>query len=76
MLLNEFLKEPKAFLEQQHRVQEQDCKIQEQATTIAELKKEMEIVVAHSKEQDSKIQKVSTQIEMNRASPRVANKSQ
>jgi len=51
MLLNEFLKE--------HR------KVQEQETTIAQLKKEMEAVVAHLQEQDSKIQKVSDQIQTN-----------
>jgi hypothetical protein len=55
MLLNEFLKA--------HR------KIQEQEATISELKKETEALVAHSKEQDSKIQKVSDQIEVSKAGP-------
>jgi len=55
MLLNEFLKA--------HR------KIQEQETTITELRKEMGALVAHSKEQDSKIQKVSDQIEISKAKP-------
>jgi septal ring factor EnvC (AmiA/AmiB activator) len=67
MLLNEFLKE--------HReVEEQDCKIQQQEATIAqqrkdfeatitELKKEVGTVVAHLKEQDSKLQRVSDQVE-------------
>jgi hypothetical protein len=57
MLLNEFLKA--------HR------KIQEQEATISELKKETEALVAHSKEQDSKIQKVSDQIEVSKAGPEV-----
>src|SRR6266498_2565426 len=57
MLLNEFLKE--------HR------KVQEQETMIAQLKKEVEALVAHAKAQDSKIQKVSDQIEMSRAGSRV-----
>jgi hypothetical protein len=57
MLLNEFLKA--------HR------KIQEQEATITQLKKEMEAVVAHAKEQDSRIQKVSDQIEINKARPGV-----
>ncbi len=56
MLLNEFLKE--------HR------KVQEQQATISELKKEIETVVAHSKEQDTKIQRVSAQIELNRPAAR------
>ena len=57
MLLNEFLKA--------HR------KIQEQEATMTQLRKEMETVVAHAKEQDSKIQKVSDQIEINKARPAV-----
>jgi predicted RNA methylase len=57
MLLNEFLKA--------HR------KIQEQEATITQLRKEMETVVAHAKEQDSRIQKVSDQIETNKATPGV-----
>jgi Chaperone of endosialidase len=57
MLLNEFLKA--------HR------KIQEQEATITQLKKEMEAVVAHAEEQDSRIQKVSDQIGINKARPRV-----
>ncbi|PYL69442.1 MAG: hypothetical protein DMF28_03305 [Verrucomicrobia bacterium] len=64
MLLNEFLKEHR-------KVEEQDCRIQEQETTIAALKKQMETVVAHAKEQDSQIQKVSAQIELNKAAPQV-----
>jgi hypothetical protein len=64
MLLNEFLKEHR-------KVEEQDCRIQEQETTIAVLKKEMEAVVAHAKEQDSKIQNVSAQIEMSKPAERV-----
>jgi hypothetical protein len=63
MLLNEFLKEHETLLEQQRKVQEQDRKIQEQGTTIAELKKELETVVSHTKEQDARIQRVSDQVE-------------
>ena len=63
MLLNEFLKA--------HR------KIQEQEATITELRKGVEALVAHSKEQDSKIQNVSDQIEINKAAPSVVrNNSQ
>ncbi len=57
MLLNEFLKEHR-------KMQEQDRKIQEQQTTIAQLKKEVETVVAHAKEQDSQIRRVSEQSEV------------
>ena len=63
MLLNEFLKEHR-------RVQKQAQKIQEQETTIAELKKQVQTVVAHAKEQDVKIQSVSDQIQIN-SSPAV-----
>jgi hypothetical protein len=50
MLLNEFLKE--------HR------KVQAQDATIAQLKKDMETIVACLKEHDSKIQRVSARIEI------------
>jgi Chaperone of endosialidase len=56
MLLNEFLKEHR-------KVQKQDLQIQEQDTTIAQLKKEVETVIAHAKLQDSRIEKVSARIE-------------
>src|SRR5438132_404067 len=64
MLLNEFLKEHR-------KVEEQDRRNQAQETTIAALKKQMETGVAHAKEQDSQIQKVSAQIELNKAAPQV-----
>jgi uncharacterized coiled-coil DUF342 family protein len=61
MLLNEFLKEHRAFLAQQRKVEAQEA-------TIAELKKEMDAVVAQLKKQESKIQKVSDQLEMSKPS--------
>ena len=61
MLLNEFLKEHK-------KVEAQKRRIQEQETTITQLKKEMETVVARLKEQDSKIQAVSDQVELSKNS--------
>ncbi len=64
MLLNEFLKEHR-------KVQEQARDIQQQKATITELKNGMETVVARLKEQDSRIQKVSAQIEMGRPTPKV-----
>src|SRR5215211_5594715 len=58
MLLNEFLKE--------HR------KVQEQEASIAQMKKGMDALVAHIKEQDSKIQKVSDRVEMSKVAAQVA----
>ena len=57
MLLNEFLKEHK--------------KVEEQQAMIAELRKEMETTVARLKEQDSRVQKVSAQIEMGNPKPQI-----
>jgi hypothetical protein len=56
MLLNEFLKE-------HSRLEEQDRKIQKQDATIAQLKKDVEGLVAHLKEHDSKIQRESEQVD-------------
>ena len=64
MLLNEFLKEHR-------RVQEQTQRIQEQETTIAELKKQVQTVVAHAKEQDVKIQRVSDQVQASNSAAQV-----
>lgn len=58
MLLNEFLKEHR-------KVEEQATKIQSQETTIVELRKDMETVIAHAKEQDLKIQRVSAELAAN-----------
>jgi septal ring factor EnvC (AmiA/AmiB activator) len=54
MLLNEFLKEHAS-------VEEQDCKIQKQEGTITQLKKDLDTLVSHLKEQDEKIQRVTAQ---------------
>jgi len=63
MLLNEFLKE--------HRtVQEQQATITQLMTTVARQQKEF---TARLKEQDSKIQKVSDQIEMNKPGPQTVD---
>jgi len=59
MLLNEFLKEHKAFVEAQHKVEKLEA-------IVAQQQKGMEVLSAHLKEQDSKIQKVSARIEINR----------
>jgi hypothetical protein len=69
MLLNEFLKEHK-------KVEAQNRRIQEQETTITQLKKEMETVVARLKEQDSKIQAVSDQVELSKPARQMVNNDQ
>ena len=71
MLLNEFLKEHR-------RVQKLEAALRQQRNdfemTVAELKKELERVVAHSKEQDGRIEKVSAHVGLNNSvSPVVAN---
>jgi hypothetical protein len=55
MLLNEFLKE-------HTRGEEQDRKIQEQEETIAQLKKNVDSLFARLKEHDSKIQRVTAEL--------------
>jgi Chaperone of endosialidase len=57
MLLNEFLKEHKAFMEEQTKVQKLE------ATLTA--------VTARLKEQDAKIEKISAQLKMSRSGPQV-----
>jgi len=52
MLLNEFLKEHK--------------RVEQQEATIAYLSQQVESLVAHAKEQDSKLQKVSAQLELSK----------
>ena len=65
MLLNEFLKA--------HRKMEQQAsQIEQQATTISHLKSEIETIIAHSKHQDLRIEKVSDQVKINRSDARVA----
>jgi len=59
MLLNEFLKEHK--------------NVQELKSTLAQQQKEIATLVAHIKEQDAQIQRVSDQIEMSKAAPPVAS---
>ena len=73
MLLNEFLKEHRKVGEQDSKLENQARKIQEQETMITQLKKGMETVVARLNEQDSKIQKVSDQLETSKPAPQVVN---
>jgi hypothetical protein len=57
MLLNEFLKEHRAFVEEQHKVAQQQ--------------EEIDVLKAELKEQRSLIQKVSDRIELKRSTPQV-----
>ena len=51
-------------------VSKQEATVAQLRSTVAQQQKGMEAVIAHLKEQDSKIQKVSTQIELNKPAPR------
>ena len=68
MLLNEFLKEHRKVQEQQTTIGQLKCNAAKQDATISELKSDLQIVVARLKDQDSKIQSVSAEVEMNKRS--------
>jgi uncharacterized coiled-coil protein SlyX len=70
MLLNEFLKLHDAYLKEQQKVAEQEVTISQLKSTVAQQQKGMESVIAHVKEQDSKIETINTQIELNKPAPR------
>jgi hypothetical protein len=76
MLLNEFLKEHRKVQEQGGMIAQLKSTVTKQEATITELKKGMETVVAQLREQDSKLQKVSAQVEVNRSATKVAETSQ
>jgi trimeric autotransporter adhesin len=82
MLLNEFLKEHKAFLEEQCKVQEQRTRIETHEAAMTELKsvvaqqqKSFQVKFAKQEKQiqalTAGLQKVSAQIEANKARPQV-----
>jgi hypothetical protein len=71
MLLNEFLKEHKAFLEEQRRAQKQEATIArlksdaaKEEATISQLKNGMGVLTAQLKEQAAQIQKVSGRLDL------------
>jgi uncharacterized coiled-coil protein SlyX len=66
MLLNEFLKEHKAFLEEQRKVAEQQATIVELGSAVAQQQKATEILAARLKEQAAQIQNVSAQLQLNK----------
>jgi hypothetical protein len=65
MLLNEFLKEHKAFLEEQRKVREQEATIGQLESRVARQEQGIEALAAHIRDQDTKIQRVSDQIQLN-----------
>jgi hypothetical protein len=65
MLLNEFLKEHKAFLEEQRKVREQESTIAQLTSRVVKQEQGIEALAAHIRDQDTKIQRVSDQIQLN-----------
>ena len=87
MLLNEFLKEHRKVEEQARKGQEQEAMIAQQRkdfeatitkleATIAQHQKGMEILAVRLKEQDSKMQNVSDQLELRRPATQMADNNQ
>lgn len=71
MLLNEFLKEHRKVQEQQTTIGQLKSNAAKQEATVSELKSDLQIVVARLKDQDSKIQRVSAEVEMNKRSSHI-----
>ena len=80
MLLNEFLNEHRKVQEEETMITQLESEVTKQEwaiaqqrkdfeATISQLKKEMETVVAHAKEQDARIQRVSDQVGMGKSAP-------
>ena len=73
MLLNEFLKEHKVFVEEQRKMQEQEA-------TIKQLKEDFRVTVARLGErlekQASQIQKMNAELEARKSSPQIVLNNQ
>jgi hypothetical protein len=69
MLLNEFLKEHKAFVQEQRKVQELEA-------NDTERQKEIKALIATVKEQAAEIQKVNAQLEVSKAAPQTVLNNQ
>ena len=65
MLLNEFLKEHRKVEEQQATIAQLKSAVAKQEAVNAEQRKEMQLLAARLKKQESQIQKVSAQFEIN-----------
>jgi trimeric autotransporter adhesin len=72
MLLNEFLKEHQAFVEEQREVKTQEATIFELKSTVARQQKGMEALTAQLKEQAAQIRDVSAHLEINKSTTKVA----
>jgi hypothetical protein len=64
MLLNEFLKQHQAFLEEQRKVQEQEATIAQLKSAVAQQQKETAVLTAQLKKQAAQFQQVSAQVEV------------
>ena len=71
MLLNEFLKEHRKVEEQGCKIKDQEAAIAQLKLTVAQQQKGMEAVLAHLKDQDSKIQKVTDHLEISKPAPQM-----
>jgi uncharacterized coiled-coil protein SlyX len=72
MLLNEFLKEHRAVQTQEATISELKSIVARQEATIVQQQKAMEALAGHLKEQDSKIQRVTDQLELSKRAPQMA----
>ena len=73
MLLNEFLKEHKASVEEHGTVRELKSTVAQQEATIAQLKSGMEALTATVREQATQIQKVNIQLQASKPTTQVVN---
>jgi trimeric autotransporter adhesin len=76
ILLNEFLKEHKAFLEEQRKGLEQAASIAALNATVTEQQKGIQVLATQLKEQAAQIQKVSAQLEASKPAPQIVNNNQ
>jgi septal ring factor EnvC (AmiA/AmiB activator) len=80
MLLNEFLKEHRTVQELKSTVAKQEATIAQQQkdfrAAVAQQQKEIKMLTASLKEQASQIQKVSAQLELNKATPQIVVSNQ
>jgi hypothetical protein len=80
MLLSEFLKQHKALLEEQRKVQEQQATMAQLKSTAAQQQRDFQATIAQlakrADEQASQLQRVSAQLEVNRQMPRVVSSNQ
>ena len=77
MLLNEFLKEHHKGEEQDHKIQKQEATIADLKSTVAQQQKTFQASLAEQEMQikalASGLQKVSTEVEINRSAPQTAS---